>query len=73
MKLLLGEMAEGLLLSGQRAIPAKAETLGFKFTYPQLESALSDLLEANHESTRQPRGQILICPREPHCRDGGQV
>ena len=28
LKLLLGEMAEALLLSGQRAVPAKAERLG---------------------------------------------
>lgn len=40
LKLLLGEMAEGLLLSGQRAIPAKAEQLGFRFRYHDLEPAL---------------------------------
>jgi uncharacterized protein len=41
MKLLLGEMAEGLLLSGQRAVPAKAEQLGYRFRYTTLDSALS--------------------------------
>jgi len=40
LKLLLGEMAEGLLLSGQRAVPAKADQLGFRFTFPQLDDAL---------------------------------
>ena len=40
LKLLLGEMADALLLSGQRAIPAKAERLGFRFTYTQLDEAL---------------------------------
>jgi len=40
LKLLLGEMAEGLLLSGQRAIPAKAEQLGFRFSYRDLDPAL---------------------------------
>ncbi len=41
--LLLGEMAQALLLSGQRAIPAKADRLGFKYAYPQLELALAEL------------------------------
>lgn len=40
MKLLLGEMAEALLLSGQRAVPAKAERLGFTFSYAGLDNAL---------------------------------
>ena len=40
LKLLLGEMAEALLLSGQRAVPQKAERLGFGFRYRQLEDAL---------------------------------
>lgn len=43
LKLLLGEMAEGLLLSGQRAVPAKAESLGFRFTYPELDAALAEI------------------------------
>jgi uncharacterized protein (TIGR01777 family) len=41
LKLLLGEMADSLLLSGQRAVPAKAERLGFTFRYPKLDDALS--------------------------------
>jgi uncharacterized protein (TIGR01777 family) len=40
LKLLLGEMAQALLLSGQRAIPARAEQLGFRFSYRDLDSAL---------------------------------
>lgn len=40
LKMLLGELAVGLLLSGQRAIPAKAEQLGFQFRYRDLEPAL---------------------------------
>jgi uncharacterized protein len=38
--LVLGEMAQALLLSGQRAIPSKAEQLGFRFSYPDLDPAL---------------------------------
>ncbi len=40
LRLMLGEMADALLLSGQRAVPAKAERLGFTFRYPQLDQAL---------------------------------
>jgi uncharacterized protein (TIGR01777 family) len=43
LRLLLGEMADALLLSGQRVLPAKAERLGFKFTYPRLDAALAAL------------------------------
>jgi uncharacterized protein len=43
LKLLLGEMAEGLLLSGQRAVPAKAQRLGFKFRYEKVDAALAAL------------------------------
>ena len=41
LRLMLGEMADALLLSGQRAVPAKAEALGFSFKYPQLDDALA--------------------------------
>jgi uncharacterized protein len=41
LRLLLGEMADALLLSGQRAVPAKAERLGFGFTYTQIDAALA--------------------------------
>ncbi|OFW31258.1 MAG: TIGR01777 family protein [Acidobacteria bacterium RIFCSPLOWO2_12_FULL_65_11] len=40
LRLLLGEMADALLLSGQRALPAKAERLGFSFRYPRIDDAL---------------------------------
>ncbi|MEP7307706.1 MAG: TIGR01777 family oxidoreductase [Acidobacteriota bacterium] len=40
LRLALGEMADALLLSGQNAVPAKAEQLGFRFRYPRLDDAL---------------------------------
>jgi uncharacterized protein len=40
LRLLLGQMADALLLSGQRAVPRKAEALGFVFQYPTLDRAL---------------------------------
>jgi NAD dependent epimerase/dehydratase family enzyme len=40
LRLMLGEMADALLLSGQRVVPAKAGTLGFSFKYARLDDAL---------------------------------
>jgi uncharacterized protein len=39
LKLVVGEMATPLLLQGQRAIPAKAQSLRFHFRYPTLDQA----------------------------------
>lgn len=39
-KLLLGEMGNYLLLKGQKVLPNRLTELGFKFAYPQIESAL---------------------------------
>lgn len=44
LKLALGEMAE-LLLGGQRAIPAKAQEIGFEFIYTDLHNALTSTLK----------------------------
>ena len=43
LRLLLGEMADSLLLSGQRAIPARPQRLGFAFRYPKVDQALGAL------------------------------
>jgi uncharacterized protein (TIGR01777 family) len=40
LRFVLGEMADALLLSGQRAVPAKAQGLWFTFRYPYLDEAL---------------------------------
>ena len=39
-----GEMAEELLLSGQRVIPKQLLEDGFQFHYPNLKEALADLM-----------------------------
>jgi uncharacterized protein (TIGR01777 family) len=39
LRIALGEMADALLLSGQNAVPAKAERLGFSFRYSNLDAA----------------------------------
>jgi uncharacterized protein (TIGR01777 family) len=44
LRAVLGEMADALVLSGQRAVPAKAAALGFTFRYEQLDEALNSLL-----------------------------
>jgi uncharacterized protein len=43
LQLALGEMAE-LLLTGQRAVPAKAEALGYQFRYRTIDAALASAL-----------------------------
>ncbi len=41
---LLGEMADALVLTGQRVLPARALELGFRFEYPTLDAALRQIL-----------------------------
>lgn len=45
LKLALGEMAEALLLSSQRAIPARLQEQGYPFAHPELEGALRAVLK----------------------------
>lgn len=42
LKLLLGEMAEALLLSGQRVVPAALSDAGFTWNYPTVEAAVRE-------------------------------
>lgn len=43
-KLMLGEMAEALILSSARVVPEVVTQSGFEFTYPDLEPSLQHLL-----------------------------
>jgi uncharacterized protein (TIGR01777 family) len=45
LRLALGEMADALLLSGQRALPARASDLGFSFRFASVDAALADVLQ----------------------------
>jgi uncharacterized protein (TIGR01777 family) len=45
LRLLLGEMADAVILSGQRVLPATAMRNGFEFRYPDLESALRQIYQ----------------------------
>ncbi|MBM3777918.1 MAG: TIGR01777 family protein [Acidimicrobiia bacterium] len=44
LRLVLGEMADALLLGGQRVVPQQAQWGGYAFQYPRLEPALESLL-----------------------------
>jgi uncharacterized protein len=46
LKLLFGEMADEMLLGGQRVVPARAASEGFSFEYPTLSAALEHALRA---------------------------
>jgi NAD dependent epimerase/dehydratase family enzyme len=41
LRLALGEMADAMILGGQRVLPAKATASGFTFRYPTLAAALN--------------------------------
>ncbi len=45
LRLLFGEMADEVLLSGQLALPTRLQEAGFEFKFPELTGALWDLLE----------------------------
>lgn len=44
LRLLLGEMADALILSGQRVLPVRATDLGFSFRYSNIDEALANVL-----------------------------
>ena len=43
LRLVLGEMADALVLGGQRVIPEVARRNGFVFRYPTVEAALNEI------------------------------
>jgi uncharacterized protein (TIGR01777 family) len=47
LRLALGEMADALLLSSQRVLPKKLESLGYHFLHADLKGALTSLLGAS--------------------------
>ena len=44
LRLAMGELADALLLTGQRVVPARALDLGFQFAHMDLERALREIL-----------------------------
>ena len=47
LRLVLGEMADALLLSSQRVLPQRLEKLGYRFLYEDLKSGLTAALNAS--------------------------
>jgi uncharacterized protein (TIGR01777 family) len=47
LRLALGELADALLLSSQRAAPEKALNAGYRFTYPTLEEAFAAVVQSS--------------------------
>src|SRR5207244_11810826 len=45
LRLVLGEMADALLLGGQRALPRRAVDLGFSFRFANMDEALADIFK----------------------------
>jgi uncharacterized protein len=50
LRLMLGEMADGLLLASDRVYPARLKASGYRFLYPELDSALQYLLRPSEPS-----------------------
>lgn len=46
LRVMLGEMADALILTGQRVLPQRALDDGYAFTFPTLEPALRDIYRA---------------------------
>ncbi len=46
LKLAFGEMAQDLLLDGQKVLPHRLEQAGYEFQYPGLDEALQDVISA---------------------------
>ena len=45
LRFMFGEMADSLLLQGQRVVPAKLEESGYKFRFSELGEALKDIID----------------------------
>lgn len=53
LKIMLGELA-GVVLGGQRTVPAALTAAGFEFNYPELEAALIDLVGPSSRHRSRP-------------------
>ena len=48
LRLLLGEMADELVLNGQRALPIRLQSIGYIYQYPELQAAVADAYSQNN-------------------------
>ena len=44
LRLALGQLADEILLGGQRVLPQKAAETGYQFLYPTLDEALKEIV-----------------------------
>jgi uncharacterized protein (TIGR01777 family) len=58
MRLLLGEMADAMLLGGQRVLPERALSLGFRFKYETLDQAFNAIFRSR-TSRVDPQNRTL--------------
>jgi len=65
---LAGDLADELMIGGQRVLPDKAERSGFKFRHPTLHHALSAML-GTHAAHSRPRG----APKERKFTGGARM
>ena len=56
LRLLLGELADELMLGGQKVLPVKAVFHGFRFRYPRIDDAIGAIVGRPVE-TRHPAGR----------------
>jgi NAD dependent epimerase/dehydratase family enzyme len=63
LRVALGSMADEVLLGGQRVLPARAASSGFRFLYPELADALAEIIPpaAGPARSRDPAAK-----REPY-------
>ena len=67
LRLLLGPAADHVLV-GQRAMPARLHGLGFRFRFPDLSSALRDIVEVGHDVSIERAGSSERVPDRPYLK-----
>lgn len=58
LRVVLGDLAEEILLASQRVVPAKALAAGFVFRHPRLETALE--VELGGKRSQRARGELVM-------------
>jgi hypothetical protein len=53
LQFLFGELADALILGGQRVMPTRAQALGYEFKYPTLERALRHIYQESGIRNRE--------------------
>jgi uncharacterized protein (TIGR01777 family) len=70
--LLAGDLADELLLGGQRVLPQKAQASGFQFRHPTLRGALCEILGVANTGAIGRPGATLVAPPTVY-KTGGEI